>query len=101
MGVAYERVFIPLINDIEATRFCIKVVEKVFVVDRVNGDADCMGASEDFARALKITPGAPLNIGNGDSATLHSDQCGFNDDALTHGVRCFTELVKTRLPIVG
>ena len=54
VDVTYERVFIQLINDIDATRFCIKVVEKVFGVDRVNGDADRMGASEDFARALKL-----------------------------------------------
>ena len=101
VDVIYERVFIPLVNHPDATRHCLEVAEKVFGVDRVNGNAARMGASEDFARALEIVPGAFGNIGNGDSAPLHSSKYDFNDDALIHGVRWFTELVRTRLPIAS
>ncbi len=101
VDVIYERVFIPLVNHPDATRYCLEVAEKVFGVDRVNGNAARMGASEDFARALEIVPGAFGNIGNGDSAPLHSSKYDFNDDALIHGVRWFTELVRTRLPIAS
>ena len=57
-----------------------------------------MGASEDFAHALSIAPGAFANIGNGDSAPLHNSAYDFNDEALVHGVRWFVELVRQRLP---
>ena len=99
--LTYERIFIPLINDIDATRHCLEAAEKVFGIDRVNPNADRMGASEDFARVLEIAPGAFVNIGNGDSAPLHSSNYDFNDDALIHGVRWFTELVRSRLPILS
>ena len=56
------------------------------------------GASEDFARALHLAPGAFVNIGNGDSAPLHNAEYNFNDDALEHGVRWYIELVRNRYP---
>jgi hippurate hydrolase len=60
-----------------------------------------MGASEDFAQALKVSPGAFFNFGNGDSAPLHSPKYDFDDAALTPSVKWFVELVRSRLPISG
>ncbi len=58
-----------------------------------------MGASEDFAQALRLAPGAFVNIGNGNSAPLHSPEYDFNDDAIVPGVEWFVELVRNRLPV--
>ena len=96
--VEYDRVFVPLINDLNATQHCLAAATEVFDLSVINGNAAPMGASEDFARALSIAPGAFANIGNGDSAPLHNSAYDFNDDALVHGVRWFVELVRQRLP---
>ena len=94
----YDRVFVPLINDLDATQHCLAAATEVFDESAINGNAAPMGASEDFARALSIAPGAFANIGNGDSAPLHNSAYDFNDEALVHGVRWFVELVRQRLP---
>ena len=96
--VEYDRVFVPLINDLDATQHCLAAATEVFDESAINGNAAPMGASEDFARALSIAPGAFANIGNGDSAPLHNSAYDFNDEALVHGVRWFVELVRQRLP---
>jgi len=97
--IEYDRVFVPLVNDPEATSYGLKVAEKVFGPKNVNPNAPRMGASEDFAQALKISPGAFFNFGNGDSAPLHSSAYDFSDAALEPGVRWFVELVQSRLPV--
>lgn len=96
--VAYERVFAPLVNDPAATQHCLDAARAVFGDANVDGDASPMGASEDFARALALAPGAFVNIGNGDGPPLHSPEYDFNDDALVPGVDWFVELARRRLP---
>ncbi|WP_217362346.1 amidohydrolase [Ruegeria arenilitoris] len=99
--IKYDRVFIPLVNDDRATEHALKAAEAVFGSAKTNPDAPRMGASEDFARALRIAPGAFVNIGNGDSAPLHNPEYDFNDDALAQGVKWFVELVRQRLPVTS
>lgn len=94
----YERVFVPLVNHAEATAHSLAAAVSVFGAQNVNGDAARMGASEDFAQALSIAPGAFGNIGNGDSALLHNAAFDFNDEALVPGVQWFLEVVRRRLP---
>lgn len=96
--VIYERVFVPTVNEPEATEHCLKAAETVFGPGRVNGNAARTGGAEDFAQALKIAPGAFGFIGNGDSAPLHNPGYDFNDAALMPGVEWFVELVRNRLP---
>ena len=98
VDVAYDRVFVPLLNDPAATEHSLRAAETVFGAEQTNGEAPRMGASEDFAQALKIAPGAFGNIGNGDSAPLHSPEFDFNDEALVPGVQWFLEVVRRRLP---
>ncbi len=100
-NVDYDRVFIPLVNDLEATDHGLKVTEKIFGQKNTDSNAPRMGASEDFAQALKIAPGAFFNFGNGESAPLHSAEYDFNDAALVPSVKWFVELVRSRLPISG
>ena len=99
--VEYDRVFVPLTNDPEATKHGLSVAEKVFGRENTNPNASRMGASEDFAQALKIAPGAFFNFGNGNSAPLHSPEYDFNDAALVPGVQWFVELVRSRLPVAA
>ena len=99
--IQYDRVFIPLVNDDRATEYAIEAAEAVFGPGKTNTRAHRMGASEDFARALRLAPGAFVNIGNGDSAPLHSAEYDFNDDAIVPGVMWFVELVRNRLPVTS
>jgi amidohydrolase len=98
VDVDYTRVFVPLLNDETATAHAIAAAQEVFGMQNVN-EAARMGASEDFAQALMMKPGCFANIGNGESAVLHSPHYDFNDDALIHGVNYFTTLVRQRLPL--
>lgn len=97
----YDRVFIPLVNDARATEHAVEAAEKVFGHGKTNSKAQRMGASEDFAQALRLAPGAFVNIGNGNSAPLHSPKYDFNDDAIVQGVKWFVELVRNRLPVTS
>jgi amidohydrolase len=99
VDVEYTRVFVPLLNDPVATAHTVKTAKEIFGVSNVSADAARMGASEDFAQALMMKPGCFANIGNGDSAVLHSPHYDFNDDALIHGVNFFTALVRQRMPL--
>jgi hippurate hydrolase len=97
--VEYERVFVPLVNDPKATEYGLKVAERVFGHKNTDPNAPRMGASEDFAQALQVAPGAFFNFGNGDSAPLHSAEYDFNDSALVPSVNWFVELLRSRLPL--
>lgn len=98
VDITYDRVFVPLVNDSDATGHALRAAATVFGADNVNGDAARMGGSEDFAQALTDAPGAFAFIGNGDSAPLHNPEYDFNDAALMPGVRWFVALVRDRLP---
>ena len=95
--ITYDRVFVPLINDADSVDHCVNAAIAVFGADNVNAQGAPMGASEDFARALTLAPGAFVIIGNGDSAPLHNSGYDFNDDALAYGTDWFVELTRQRL----
>jgi len=97
--VGYTRVFVPLINDSDATGHALAAARAVFGSDNVDGAAAPMGGAEDFARALVHAPGNFANIGNGDTAVCHSPFYDFDDDAALHGVRYFVALTRARLPV--
>ena len=99
--VTYERVFVPLVNDGEATADAVSAANNVFVAENVTSNAPRIGGSEDFAQALTLAPGAFAFIGNGDTAPLHNSGFDFNDEALVPGVRWFCELVRKRLPVTS
>ena len=99
--LSYERVFVPLVNDAAATAHAREAARAVFGEAAVSGEAARMGGAEDFAQALRLAPGAFVNIGNGDSAVCHSPHFNYADDALMPGARWFAELVRRRLPVAG
>jgi amidohydrolase len=98
VDVDYRRIFVPLLNDPVATEYAVAAAEAVFGKANTNANAPRMGGAEDFAQALNIRPGCFVNIGNGESAALHSPHYDFNDEATIHGVNFFTKLVQQRLP---
>ncbi len=98
VSVDYDRVFVPLVNDPTATAHAVAAANTVFGPDQVTAEASRVGASEDFAQALRFAPGAFGFIGNGDSAPLHNAGFDFNDAALEHGLNWFVALVHARLP---
>jgi hippurate hydrolase len=99
--VAYERVFVPLVNDAVATEAALAAARAALGETATHADAAPIAASEDFARLLAHVPGCFAFLGNGDSAPLHNPAYDFNDAALPHGVRFWAELVRQRLPVAG
>lgn len=53
--------------------------------------------SEDFSYMLEQRPGAFINYGNGDSASLHNPAYDFNDDAILPAMRFFVQIATDRL----
>jgi amidohydrolase len=98
VDVDYTRVFVPLLNDPVATDHAFAAAKEALGTQNVS-TAPREGGAEDFAQALMLKPGCFANIGNGESAELHSPHYDFNDDALIHGVSFFTTLVRQRLPL--
>ena len=80
-----------------ATQHALEAARAAFGASAVNGEAARVGGAEDFAWALAHAPGNFAFIGNGDTAVCHSPHYDFNDDAIPHGVRYFTTLVRQRL----
>jgi hippurate hydrolase len=94
--VVYKREFVPLVNDAEVTQEAVLAAQDVST--HVNGSAEAITASEDFARFLDHVPGCFLLIGNGEgSAPLHNPTFDFNDEALLHGARLHAAIVRRRL----
>ncbi len=94
--VTYRREFVPLVNDAELTQEAVQAAKNVST--HVNGTADAITASEDFARFLDHVPGCFLLIGNGEtSAPLHNPAFDFNDAALIHGAQLHAAIVQRRL----
>jgi len=56
-------------------------------------------AGEDFAYMLEERPGAYIQLGNGDGATVHHPEYNFNDEAIPAGCSWFAELVERRMPL--
>lgn len=85
------------INDPEKTNIARDVARGIAGADNVDDDFPRTMGSEDFSYMLEKRPGAIIRLGNGDSAALHHPAYDFNDGAIIHGLRYWTELVKERL----
>lgn len=68
------------------------------VAGEVDTDAPATMGGEDFAFMLEACPGAYIQLGNGDSASLHHPEYDFNDSAIPAGVSFWSELVEMRMP---
>jgi hippurate hydrolase len=96
--VDFRLIFVPLVN--HATEFqAIADAAAELVGDaNVNRQQAPAQASEDFAFMLEKVPGAYINLGNGDSASVHNHHYNFNDEAIPFGSALYARLVERELP---
>ena len=84
-----------MVNSPAETEFAAEVARAV------SGDcaeADLVMGGEDFAYLLEARPGAYILVGNGPSASLHSPEYTFDDEAMPAGCSWFAEVVERRMP---
>ena len=96
----FRKIFPPLVNDRDETRFAADVAASLVGEENVNRDGPTIMASEDFSFMLNARPGAYITIGNGDGeggCEVHNPGYDFNDEALPLGASYFARLVETRL----
>ena len=96
--VDFRLIFAPLVNH-EAEFQAIADAAAELVGDaNVNRQQAPAQASEDFAFMLEQVPGAYINLGNGDSASVHNHLYNFNDEAIPFGSALYARLVERQLP---
>lgn len=98
--VKYSRVFVPTVNDAELTQNVKRLMEGRFGAGCIEADAPPNTGSEDFGQLLKLVPGCFVNVGNGDSASLHNSAYDFCDEALPYGIGFFVAVARDRLPML-
>ncbi|TYC63031.1 amidohydrolase [Stappia sp. BW2] len=87
------------VNDPASMEAAVAVAREIAGAENVDDDmAPSMGA-EDFAYFLQKRPGAFINLGNGDSAGLHSPYYNFNDEAIPFGSSWLVGMVEARSPL--
>jgi len=100
----FRRLFPPLVNDTEETKFIADTAAEIVGEDNVNRQGGVVMASEDFSYMLERVPGAYIQIGNGEgegACEVHNPGYDFNDAALPYGAALFARLVERRLARMG
>jgi amidohydrolase len=96
--VDFRLIFAPLVNhETEFQAIADAAAELVGDANVNRGQAPAQ-ASEDFAFMLEKVPGAYINLGNGDSASVHNHHYNFNDEAIPFGSALYARLVERQLP---
>jgi amidohydrolase len=96
----FRRLFPPLVNDLDETRFIADCAADLVGEDNINRNAGLVMASEDFSYMLERVPGAYIQVGNGDGeggCEVHNPGYDFNDAAIPYGAALFSRLVEKRL----
>jgi amidohydrolase len=94
----FRLVFAPLVNEPAATESIADAAALLVGDMNVDRNAPAMMGSEDFSFMLEAVPGAYIELGNGDSASLHNDRYDFNDEAIPLGAGLYATLAEQRLP---
>ncbi|WP_353474219.1 M20 family metallopeptidase [Salipiger sp. H15] len=94
----FIRRYPPVVNWPAETARAIEAARATVAPDKVNGDAERVGASEDFAFMLEKVPGCFSTVGNGtDSALVHTPLYDFNDAVIPYGVAYWLNVVQQEL----
>jgi hippurate hydrolase len=76
--IAFRDVFVPLVNDAEATALARQAATEIAGADKVH-EVEPFGGSEDFAYLMQRVPGSYVTVGAGPGAGLHNPRYDFND----------------------
>ena len=94
----FRVIFAPMVNDEqEAIAYCDAAAALVGD-ENVRRDAPPGMGSEDFSFMMELVPGAHINLGNGDTASLHNHKYDFNDETIPYGVALYGAIVERKLP---
>jgi amidohydrolase len=96
--VDFRLIFAPLVNHEAEFRAIADAAAELVGDANVNRAQAPAQASEDFAFMLEKVPGAYINLGNGDSASVHNHHYNFNDEAIPFGSALYARLVERQLP---
>jgi hippurate hydrolase len=96
--VDFRLIFAPLVNHKAQTLAIADAAAELVGDADVNRTQSPAMASEDFSFMLEQVPGAYINLGNGDSASVHNHRYNFNDEAIPFGSALFSHLVERELP---
>ena len=94
--IVFREVFVPLINDPEATELARRVAVETVGADRVR-EMEPVGGSEDFAFMMQRVAGNYIALGAGPGAAPHNPKYDFNDGILTTAASYFCRLAQAEL----
>lgn len=95
--IAFEEVFVPLVNDPAATEIALTAAARTVGAENVRGDMAPLTGSEDFAFMIEDVPGNYVLVGAGPGAMPHNPAYDFNDAILPVAASYFCRLVETEL----
>lgn len=96
--VEFEEIFVPLVNDPEATEVAVAAAIDTVGADKVDADARPIPGSEDFAYMTEGLPGNYIWVGAGPGAMPHNPAFDFNDEIIPVVASYFCRLVQIELP---
>jgi hippurate hydrolase len=94
----FRLIFAPLVNHPSETKAIADAAADLVGEAEVSRAQTPAMASEDFSFMLEKVPGAYINLGNGDSASVHNHLYNFNDEAIPFGSALYARLVERQLP---
>ena len=98
--VEFNTLFLPVLNEEEATDLATEVCRDMVGQDNVITTGSAGTGSEDFSFMSDEVPGCYVIIGNGeDSNALHNPNFDFNDEALVYGGSFFARVIEKELAL--
>ena len=98
--VDFNTLFLPVLNEEEATDLATEVCGEMVGRDNVITTGSAGTGSEDFSFMSNEVPGCYVIIGNGeDSNALHNPNFDFNDEALVYGGSFFARVIEKELAL--
>ena len=98
--VEFNTLFLPVLNEEEATDLATEVCRDMVGQDNVITTGSAGTGAEDFSFMSNEVPGCYVIIGNGeDSNALHNPNFDFNDEALVYGGSFFARVIEKELAL--
>lgn len=95
--IEFKDIFVPLVNDAEATAVALAAAAETVGAERVHDDVAPFTGSEDFAFMIEDLPGNYVMVGAGPGAMPHNPGFDFNDEITPIAASYFCRLVQAEL----